>query len=142
MVACALTLPRVVYAESEACPPAQTVFRDDQLINPNCTIALNLANLYVKSVRVGFLIAFLTLVWIGYLYITSLGNQEKVNQAKTMLGKLIVGVILLLLLPLLMANLSGSRGGGDEASDPPAAGTPVPEPPAGAPDPGPSPPPA
>lgn len=72
------------------------------LISPKATLAQNIKNIYDKSLGVILTIAFLVVIFAGYTYLTSFGNQEKINQAKVLLIGAVTGVILLLMIPLLL----------------------------------------
>ncbi len=98
----------VLAAPLTDCPTnvADLLKEPDIFIHPKCSLAFNILNVYVKLVSVAFLIAFITLVWVGYIYITSLGNAEKVNKAKELLGKVVVGIVILLLIPLILIAIA------------------------------------
>ena len=90
------------------------------LIDPNKTIAQNIESLYNQSLGIILTIAFLVVIFAGYTYLTSFGNQEKIGLAKNLLLGAVIGVIFLLMIPLIL-NLLGAN----ELSTPalPAAAT-------------------
>ena len=50
-------------------------------------------------------LAFLMLIYAGYLYMTSQGNPDNINQAKEILIGVIVGVILLFGISLILREI-------------------------------------
>ena len=80
-------------------------FDQFDLIKPDCTIGENLSNIYRKAIPLSFLMAFLVLVYTGYMYITSLGNADRVKTAAELLAGVVTGIALLLLIPLIIEAL-------------------------------------
>ena len=76
-----------------------------ELVKPECTISDNIVNIYQKSIPLAFLVAFLVLVYAGYMYITSLGKSDQVKSAAELLTGVVTGIALLLLIPLLLDAL-------------------------------------
>ncbi len=82
----------------------------DSLICPNQTIGQNLERLYEISVPIILTLAFLVVLYAGYLYITSLGRPDAVNEAKNWFVAALVGSALILLLPLIIDFLGTPSG--------------------------------
>ncbi|MBI4022759.1 hypothetical protein HY375_01170 [Candidatus Berkelbacteria bacterium] len=80
----------------------------DQVIDPTKPINENLSCVYKKSVSLMFLLAFLVVIYAGYLYITSFGSPDKVNEAKEWLLGAVLGTLLLLLIPFILDALNAS----------------------------------
>lgn len=52
--------------------------------------------------RVGFILVVLSVIWAGYLYLTSQGDSTKLNSAKDRVLGAILGFILLILLSTIL----------------------------------------
>lgn len=59
-------------------------------------IVNSVRNFLDNAIRVGAVLGFLSLVWAGFLYLTSAGNVENINKAKKQVLATFVGLILLL----------------------------------------------
>lgn len=55
----------------------------------------------------GFL-AFLMMIYAGYMYMTSQGNPETINKAKEIIIGVIVGIVLLFTIEILLKNVIGT----------------------------------
>ena len=84
-------------------------FGQFDLIKSDCTLSENIANIYRKAIPLSFLMAFLVLVYAGYMYITSLGSPDKVKLAAELLVSVVTGIALLLLIPLIIQALGLSK---------------------------------
>lgn len=56
-------------------------------------------------------VAFLMVIYAGYMYMTSQGNPEQINKAKEILIGVIAGVILLFTIEILLKNVIGTGSG-------------------------------
>jgi hypothetical protein len=65
----------------------------------------NLETLYPTSVKIIIFLAFLAVIYAGYTYITSLGQPDRIAEAKNWLIAAISGMALILLIPLIMTAL-------------------------------------
>lgn len=83
---------------------AQTC-QKDTLINPNLGIADNLTCIYNNSIEILLWIVIAMLIVSGYIYITSMGNADRVKLAKELLVSTLVGAGILLVLPLFLEAL-------------------------------------
>ena len=59
-------------------------------------LAQKLGNFVNNAIRVGIILAFLSLVWGGFLYLTSAGNKNQLQKAKDQIFKSFLGALLLL----------------------------------------------
>jgi len=59
-------------------------------------LAQRVRNFVDNAIRVGIVLAFLSLVWGGFLYLTSSGNEAQLQKAKDQIFKSFLGVLLLL----------------------------------------------
>ena len=75
------------------------------LIDPTKTVAQNLETIYPIAVRIIALLAFLAVIYAGYLYIASFGVQARLDEAKAWLGAAITGVVLIILLPVIVRTI-------------------------------------
>lgn len=78
---------------------AQTLFR------PGTTLQKNIEGIYTTSLKILPIIVFLVFLYAGYLYITSIGNEAKITEAKNWIYAALGGLILLILIPLIMQAL-------------------------------------
>lgn len=108
----------------KSCPVNE--YKTFELVKPGCTISDNIVNIYQKSISLAFLVAFLVLVYAGYMYITSLGKPDQVKSAAELLTGVVAGIALLLLIPLLLDALglttnpesfTASGGRAEQAND-------------------------
>lgn len=60
---------------------------------------------YGCSLEILPFLASIVIVWGGYMYITSLGNEEKVREAKNWIIAGISGLIIILFIPLILKTL-------------------------------------
>lgn len=74
-------------------------------IDPCATLGENIQRIYKESIGLMLLLAFLVLVYVGYRYVTSLGNPEATKDAKDWAVAAVSGIALLLLIPLIMEAL-------------------------------------
>lgn len=75
------------------------------LINPKGTIQENLETLYPTAVRIIALLAFLGVIYAGYLYITSFGQPARIDEAKNWLIAAVTGVVLIILVPVIVRTI-------------------------------------
>lgn len=77
-----------------------------KFIEPGCTLAQNLENLY-RDAAIPLLLWLIILMIIvaGYVYITSGGSADRVKLAKEILGTTMIGAVLLIMLPLILQAL-------------------------------------
>ncbi len=75
------------------------------LINPKLTLAENLSELYKIAVPIIAILAFLAVIYAGYIYITSLGDPGRINEAKAWIIAAVTGVALILLVPVIINTL-------------------------------------
>ena len=75
------------------------------LIDPKCTIQENLEHVYPIAVRIISVLAFLAVIYAGYLYITSFGVPARLDEAKAWLWSAIIGVTLIILLPVIVRTI-------------------------------------
>lgn len=54
-------------------------------------------------------VAFLMIIYAGYLYMTSQGSTDQISQAKDIIIGVIVGVLLLFLVEIILNNVIGVR---------------------------------
>lgn len=75
------------------------------IIDPKCDLKQNLEKLYNVSVPVIVLLAFLAVIYAGYIYITSFGQSERITEAKNWLLAAVGGLALILLVPVILKTL-------------------------------------
>ncbi|MEK7184325.1 MAG: hypothetical protein AAB701_02285, partial [Patescibacteria group bacterium] len=56
-------------------------------------------------VRIISVLAFLAVIYAGYLYITSFGVPARLDEAKAWLWSAIIGVTLIILLPVIVRTI-------------------------------------
>ncbi|MBI2590203.1 hypothetical protein HYW32_04275 [Candidatus Berkelbacteria bacterium] len=74
------------------------------LFNPKKSIEENLPELYQNLLPILFLLAFLMMIYSGYLYISSFGDEAKVKEAKEVFTAALTGLALMLLIPLIVES--------------------------------------
>lgn len=79
------------------------------LIDPNATLQQNLQNFYPVAVRIIVFLAFLAVIYAGYVYITSFGKPERITEAKNWLIAAITGLALILLVPVVLDVLDSIK---------------------------------
>ncbi len=75
------------------------------------SLASNFENLYNLSLRVLPVIVLIILIYAGYLYISSLGNESRVGEAKAWITAGITGLVILLIIPLILMLLGLGNSG-------------------------------
>jgi hypothetical protein len=78
---------------------------NDQLVDPDCPLAVNLTHIYNNSIGILLWLVILMFIVAGYIYITSMGSQERVKLAKDILVTTLTGAVLLIMLPLILKAL-------------------------------------
>jgi cell division protein FtsB len=68
-------------------------------------LAQKLRNFIDNAIRVGVILAFLSLVWGGFLYLTSTGNEKQLQKAKDQIFKSFLGVLILLAGWVILSNI-------------------------------------
>lgn len=96
------------------------------IIDPTATLDQNLTKLYTQLMPVMALLAFLAIVYAGYIYITSIGKPDRINEAKSWLISALVGLAFYLLIPVILSFLSAPGPFGAPPTSPLPSGTPVP----------------
>ena|SRR3989338_2095099 len=74
----------------------------DTLFDPSKDIATNFVNIYNQSLKILLWFIILMIIVAGYVYITSMGNPERVKLAKDVLATTLVGAAIWLTLPLIL----------------------------------------
>jgi len=86
------------------------------LVDPNKTLQQNLEAFYPVAVNLVIFLAFLGVIYAGYIYITSQGQPDRINEAKAWIVAAVTGVVLILLVPVIInelcnLKLPGGTGG-------------------------------
>lgn len=68
----------------------------------DATLASNFENLYQLSLRILPVIVLIILIYAGYLYISSLGSESRVGEAKAWITAGLTGLVILLIIPLIL----------------------------------------
>lgn len=63
------------------------------------------SEIYNLSLRILPIIVLIILIYAGYLYISSLGSESRVGEAKAWIAAAITGLVILLIIPLLLRLL-------------------------------------
>ena len=74
-------------------------------IDARCDLAQNLTHIYDLSVPFIILLGFMGVIYAGYIYITSFGQPERINEAKAWLIAAVSGISLILLVPVILEFL-------------------------------------
>ena len=75
------------------------------LIDPEKTLQQNLETFYPVAVQIIIFLAFLGVIYAGYLYITSFGQQDRITEAKNWLIAAVTGVVLVILIPVIIREI-------------------------------------
>lgn len=73
-----------------------------QIIDTTKDLATNFQNLYQLSLSVLPVIVLIILIYAGYLYISSLGNESRIGEAKAWITAGLTGLVILLIIPLIL----------------------------------------
>lgn len=73
-----------------------------QIIDTTKDLAKNFQNLYQLSLSVLPVIVLIILIYAGYLYISSLGNESRIGEAKAWITAGLTGLVILLIIPLIL----------------------------------------
>lgn len=73
-----------------------------QIIDTTKDLAINFQNLYQLSLSVLPVIVLIILIYAGYLYISSLGNESRIGEAKAWITAGLTGLVILLIIPLIL----------------------------------------
>lgn len=88
---------------------AQTTVQTDLPGGPVSNIGDYVSRLLTWVVPILGGVAVLMIIYAGYLYMTSQGNQEQIGEAKNIMIGVITGILLLFLIEILMKNVIGIR---------------------------------
>lgn len=96
------------------------------LIDPDCTLQQNLQHIYPIAVRIIALLAFLAVIYAGYLYITSFGQSSRIDEAKAWLLAAVTGIILIILVPVIVSTIESLPVPGRSTNTTPGGATSTP----------------
>lgn len=84
---------------------ARTVQTD---FGPASNLSDYLRTFFAWAVPITASVAVLMVIYAGYLYMTSQGNQENITLAKDLIVGIVVGVLLLFTIQILLKNVIGT----------------------------------
>lgn len=106
--------------------PTGTADQCTGLIDPDCTLQQNLQHIYPIAVRIIALLAFLAVIYAGYLYITSFGQSSRIDEAKAWLLAAVTGIILIILVPVIVSTIESLPVPGRSTNTTPGGATSTP----------------
>ena len=74
--------------------------------NPEADAYINCIYRFATWLAIG--LAILMFIWGGYKYITSQGNPDSIEEAKTIISGAIIGLVLLILARLILMAIGGN----------------------------------